>query len=869
MKRKLLLFVGLIFLGIALQAAPVKKDQAQVVAVNVYKAYAPASITNYTIENIQEKISDSQVMYFVFNFKDGGFVITSADDAIVPVLAYSFESKFDIDKLNANVAYWMNSYENEIKEVLNNKLDNTVTQDMWQQWTDGNAKISGKDVNPLLTTTWDQGGYYNDLCPGNSMTGCVATAMAQVMNYHEYPAMGAGWHTYDHPTQGTQTAMFFETTYDWASMPNAVTSPNTAVATLMYHCGVSVSMDYSPSASGAFSNDAAIAFANYFKYAQTLNYVEKADYTNTDWINLLKAELDASRPVYYSGSDASQGGHAWVCDGYNASDQMHMNWGWGGYQNGYFTMGSLNPSGYAFNNDNAAIIGVEPANGNEEFYFVKKYTDFSELSAYPDYIHAVNENICWATAADGSGGGANFKLFTKTTDGGSTWTGGQITGANTGDAFSMVFGLDAQTAFIAAWGTGTNNHIFKTTDGGATWTSKLQGTSSTSFFNVVHFFNATEGFAQGDPDTEFEIYTTADAGETWTRVNGANIPNPISGEFGIVGHYTAVGDVAWFTTNKGRVYKSLDKGATWSAYTIYSGSSQTYIHIAFDDGALNGLAHVSLTNGSSITGYQYYKSTDGGETWTQITPVGNFYDSGISSIPGESNTFVSVGADFDTPKMGASISTDGGTTWNEIADYYQAHQMLSVDFLSMEKGFVGSFQDDYMDGIFVFGELGVQEFYTVTFTVTDTAGIAIEGADISINSDILTTDANGVATIDLTDGTYPFTVTADGYLTHSGNVTVAGAAVDADVVLETDGILNIEKSKVKLYPSLAQSYVNIDNAKDANLVIYNLIGKKVLTIDNIASNKQLLDIESLENGVYLVRIEKSKKVSTFKLTVVK
>lgn len=230
---------------------------------------------------------------------------------------------------------------------------------------------------PLMTTKWNQSPYYNALCPANSVTGCVATAMAQIMKYWNYPAKGTGFHSYNHPTYGTLSANFGGTTYQWSSMPNTVNSANNAVATLMYHCGVSVNMDYSPQSSGAYVIQdsptpqacSEYALKTYFGYRSTLQGVQRNNYNQTQWINLLKIELNAGRPVLYAGF-GSGGGHAFVCDGYDNNNFFHFNWGWGGSSDGYFQTSALNPGSLGtgggsggFNSDQQVVIGIQPPSG--------------------------------------------------------------------------------------------------------------------------------------------------------------------------------------------------------------------------------------------------------------------------------------------------------------------------------------------------------------------------------------------------------------------------------------------------------------------------------------------------------------------------
>ena len=271
---------------------------------------------------------------YIFN-GNPGFVVMAADDCVQPILGYSLTGKF----------------------VAESK-----------------AGMAAAVVNNLLLTTWDQNPGYNDLCPYDNnaneltVTGCVATAIAQIMRYWEYPSHGVGSHSYTpsaHPEYGIQSVNFAQQTYDWTDMP--LYSPNAEIAKLMYHCGVSVDMDYdiaNNGGSGAYNSAIAPAFTNYFNYKTTANLKYK-NYTQ-NWNDLLKAELNAGRPVEYNGS-GSGGGHAFVCDGYDNTNYFHFNWGWSGANDGFYSLTNLNPGSggsgggsYNFSNSQSAVFGIEP-----------------------------------------------------------------------------------------------------------------------------------------------------------------------------------------------------------------------------------------------------------------------------------------------------------------------------------------------------------------------------------------------------------------------------------------------------------------------------------------------------------------------------
>ena len=232
------------------------------------------------------------------------------------------------------------------------------------------SRSGSNGVAPLITANWDQGCYYNAQCPsdtdgicGHVPTGCVATAMGMIMRYWGYPAQGTGTHSYTPDGYPEQTVNFGTTTYDWDNMPDQLDENSTqaqidAVSTLLWHCGVAVEMVYGAYTSSALDGSIPAAFHDYYGYC-TPYYQYKED--NASWLELVKSSIDRQRPLLYFATDATGlGGHAFVCDGYNAADQLHFNWGWGGNGNGYFAVDALNVDVFQFNNDVHALFGIMP-----------------------------------------------------------------------------------------------------------------------------------------------------------------------------------------------------------------------------------------------------------------------------------------------------------------------------------------------------------------------------------------------------------------------------------------------------------------------------------------------------------------------------
>ena len=304
-------------------------------------------------------------------------------------------------------------------------------------------------------------------------------------------------------------------------------------------------------------------------------------------------------------------------------------------------------------------------------------TTFGNQSTGINYISIADENVVWATAFDGSGSGENMQQFTKTTDGGNSWESYNIDIGNLNLGISMIHAYNDQIAWLVAYPRGANQTggIFKTDDGGLNWSRQNSADydTSSSFANVVYFWDENIGFAQGDPiNGEFELYVTQNGGDNWTQVPGNNIPNPLGGEYGYTRQIEVVGNNVWFTTNKGRIYRSSDKGNNWDVFQspiVDFGSAEVNGNISFGD-SQNGILIDNSTN--------VFRTENGGETWSEITTSGPVYTSGLCYIEGTDTVF-STG-------NGSSFSLDGGYSWTPIDNAVH----LFVDFFNEELGWSGA-----------------------------------------------------------------------------------------------------------------------------------------------------------------------------------
>ncbi|PKP21234.1 MAG: hypothetical protein CVU05_07240 [Bacteroidetes bacterium HGW-Bacteroidetes-21] len=355
-------------------------ETAKKAAGNVYVMLNPAKKSASEIQVQLGRIfsdENNQPTLYVFNVNyNEGFVIISADDNAKPVAGYSFEGSFPEGKLIPHFQFWMDHYAEEIKWAAKNPQ--SVTSEIKQKWDEVLVSHAmAKEVmmvQPLLLTTWNQDWPYNELCPvdvdgpgDHVYVGCVALAMGQVMKYYNYPPTGQSSNTtynWQNGGYGTLSVNFASQTYNWNNMSNRIIGNNLEIAKMLYHCAIAVNMNFAPDGSGSQTEYIATALKNYFKYSTNVTYKYKDSYTETNWKNLLKAQIDASKPMAYSGQ-GDGGGHAWNCDGYQ-DDMFHMNWGWGGAANGYFEVASMTAGGYTFSSDFGAVVDITPASGYPE-----------------------------------------------------------------------------------------------------------------------------------------------------------------------------------------------------------------------------------------------------------------------------------------------------------------------------------------------------------------------------------------------------------------------------------------------------------------------------------------------------------------------
>lgn len=402
--RKLLPII-LLFATIMASAGNVTEEEALLKAkdfINRQRTTHPQRQMRLAAKSTQvnkELTTATKESFYVFNVgQNDGYVVVSADDRTPAILGYADEGTFNRNDIPDNMKAWLQGYATQLEYLATHA--NTRRAETAEHAT----------IRPLIQSTWDQGSPYNNKCPMDgdkrTLSGCLATAMAQIVNYYKYPEKTTkvipGYTT---QTKGITINDIPVTTIDWDNIKNNYSGNETAaqknaIATLMQLCGASMEMDYTSYSSYAYMIPALNAFKNYFDYDTSLRHVNRIEFRASEWDELIYNELAHKRPVYYCGQSIG-GGHAFIIDGYSKEGLFHVNWGWGGSCNGYFLLSILDPhsntgsgassssDGYSFDQD--AIIGIQPNTDNKPEWGVRMtseglYTNLSVVNKQGSYF---------------------------------------------------------------------------------------------------------------------------------------------------------------------------------------------------------------------------------------------------------------------------------------------------------------------------------------------------------------------------------------------------------------------------------------------------------------------------------------------------
>lgn len=796
------------------------------------------------------------VYFYVFNYGENGFVIVSGDDNTLPVLAYSDESNFDPNNIPQNTKKWLEEYKNQIRYIIHNQIGATTEiQKEWDELISGKAQnvFIPKSVSPLIQTKWDQSPYYNALCPSGTVTGCVATAMAQVMKYWNYPAKGTGFHSYNHPNYGTLSSNFGSTTYQWSSMPNVVSSSNNAVATLMYQVGVSVDMNYGPAStggSGAFVISAQTpvqhcseyALKTYFGYKSSLKGVERANYNQTQWLSLLKTELNAGRPIIYAGFGTG-GGHCFVADGYDNNDYIHFNWGWGGYYDGYFQINALNPGGVGtgggsggFNTGHQAVIGIEPANtSSTQNYDLQLYSNISMPSTQIWFTNPFSLTVDIANYGTGS--------FS-----------GQYGAAIFDQDYNFVDWLEVK--------------------------SNMTLNASSHYSTPLTFSNAgSAAFVPGQYYTAI-YYKTATQG--WTIIDDGSYSNLKS--FKII--YSAdieTNSNFTITNNGGKLIQG--KSATVNVDILNTGSSTFYgqyrISLSNLDGTFAQSIQILNENNGLPNGYHY----TGGNNFTGNITVspGTYLMEVAYKAQGSSSWYYSGSTDYSNPVYVIVEAPDLQPDIYEVNNTKAQAYNLPVTFSgnNATKTTTGSnihigTDNDYYKITLPTGynysiSARLHDSYSSTNGNTYTVDALVSYSTDGGNTWSEAYDDVILGTISINNGGTVYFRVAPYFSGDKGTYVLTMNLNRTEI--STTGINNTDISKeIKVYPNPANNYVIVDFNELSevidNLSIITIQGQVIKTITVNNNQKEInIALDDFSQGVYLINLYGKNGIITKKLIV--
>lgn len=365
------------------------------------KMFSREHLVNITPDVIRKAIGtdNSIVPFYVLtdSLMPSSYVIISGDERMKAVLAYGTNGKWDENDIPDGLIFLLENYRQQYELLQSGNVIKKAVP----------ATITIPNVDPMVKTTWRQEYPFNALCPNDCPSGCVATAMSQVMKYHQYPTSGIGTFSYTSHTRKYRCSYDFSSaTFAWDQMKNnygtsTFGSENTeAISQVTYACGVSVGMDYDKSGSGAYMSDVPYALIHFFGYNDNVSFRDRSYYDAAEWYEMLCNELSSGRPVIYGGVDSKNGGHAFVIDGCNSeSKKFHVNWGWGGKFDDYYELDALDPETYKFSSYQDMVINVSPdlVGTYEDVFYAEKFSVSSKIALGKSVIFTITDAYCFAS----------------------------------------------------------------------------------------------------------------------------------------------------------------------------------------------------------------------------------------------------------------------------------------------------------------------------------------------------------------------------------------------------------------------------------------------------------------------------------------
>ncbi len=746
----------------------------------------------------------ANLLYVVERGSGSGFVVVAGDDAIGnPVLGYSDRGEFDYENAPDNLKWWLGEYGRLIDYVATNGIVSVAEVPTFDRTTE-----------PLIKTKWNQYEPYNELCPKingeRTVTGCVATATAQLMKYYEWPASGTGSKSYVWNGE-TLSSDFGAHTYQWGLMDDVYDGTNSdaaneAVAQLMYDCGIAAEMNYDLAingGSGASYFTSAKGLIDYFGYSKAMLIKQRDYYTYGEWVTMVKDEIDAERPVYYS-AQSTGGGHAFILDGYNSDGYFHVNWGWGGISDGYFSIVALDPdnqgagagSDSGFRYEQSAFFDCVPSKGTEDYVPLFYMNDFSLSQINGDNLEKVDK-------IETSKGNIVYFYLDRVGNNGMSYFSGYLGVAITDDSGNVV--------------------------------SLYDGNAEIDSYYYYQYYYLDMPIPTDLGDGHYRAYPVCyeNRGDEPIKINAyafnsQYIDITVSGD-----------DVVLTNQEKTMSHVTFDKFIFTQNEDFNNGQ---YSYLEFE-----------VTNG----GEEYYNGQVGlvlldNDTYSVAYPT-TVYVSYVSVAPGTSQT-VTVA----TPVQGFSRDND----LYQLAIYEGRLNNFFDVFMPININ---------NPDISLFGTPQITnpnpENLILTATFENTSSVDYMGF---VGAKIFDSNGNIIKTIDAEhveiaangkSETVTFTGTVKGlnedetyYIYFYDNSTQLSPGIKY-ALQTTTGVENVASVSVGVYPNPVEGMLNVsaENVID-NVVIYNIAGTQVMNCDGVGANDLHIDMSGLSAGTYFVRV---------------
>ena len=866
MKKYLMSLLALVF-GIGMvQANPVSVSQAKYVGQQFVQANFEQSRQMDDLTLVYTGTSTrGEACFYVFNVGNEGHVIVSADDFYRPIIAYSDEGIFDAQNINPGLGFMLD----QVIANRTGKLTSNATPKVTAEWQSvmntGRliSRNSGKGREYLVQTKWNQSpAPYNSMCPDDPQSpqsgyhayvGCVATAMSQLMKYWNHPAQGQGTYSYNHPKYGMQSANFGATTYDWDNMLNAYGNGNytpeegNAVATICYHCGVSVHMDYGgdiEQGSGAQTENVPTAIRSYFRYATQASVLNRSNDLNA-WMNTLKEAFDMGWPMYYAGVESgSPYGHAFICDGYDENDYFHFNWGWGGSGDNWFLIDDID-----YDSQNKIITNFVP----QEIYNSTSQAP-SNVTVTPAANYELSATVSWKNPSQTLSGSSLTAIdqIVVCRDGQIIYTQDNVTpGATMTITDNSVPRFDAFKYEIYAVCNGAhgkiataNNISFGPT---CSWTINISQASFTGFRGgKIHIYNAA-----GNDVIQV----------TTTNSNVQNIPVDIP-----LGH-VSFGWSAPTQTGSFNMAFTIKDSQNNSVYT-YSGSSEDFPEGIFheaNNSCGNSVGDAIPTNVVAVVdediptnikvswdpieaegyGYQVYRDS----LLYRLIPEGNFFVDENASIGGHCYT---VSFLYDGGENGGysneSCATSGACYAPRDFDFEYTGASYKIK-LKWEK----PEPFDGLSGYYLYRKFGEDGEYS---------RIKLLGASATSYTDNSATQ----------EGDYYYKI----YARYNDlECTSAPANYKWDqnqfylhAPYSSDGVKELESNSVTIFPNPTTNRFTVEGQGLNHVAVFNTMGQKVYEMSCQGESVDI-NLNNVETGVYVVRISTDNGVVSKPITIIR